>query len=257
MSPTRRARARDWARGSQRRWGSGSRSAWDSQQGTGLQWASGRAAGARSRRPGCARPAGPTRRHPPAPGQLLRPTGRAGACAGVPIAPAAARHCSLTLVDPVRSAVSITRILASRPLARLRRGRKIAPRSVPPGAAADVLHCRRQRMGMLDAVAGRVAGGATVEFRPSGSSMVPLIRSRQQVVVAPVDRSKLAVGDIVLARVTGTVYLHLVSAVDRVGQKQHCGGREPGRRRSAAPQLLGVLSSLPTRSTASAAGSAV
>ncbi|TVZ75849.1 hypothetical protein FB157_14910 [Streptomyces sp. BK340] len=51
-------------------------------------------------------------------------------------------------------------------------------------------------------------------FRPSGSSMVPLIRSRQQAVVAPVDPSKLEVGDIVLARVAGTVYLHLVSSVD-------------------------------------------
>ncbi|MER6446757.1 S26 family signal peptidase [Streptomyces venezuelae] len=66
----------------------------------------------------------------------------------------------------------------------------------------------------MDAVAGRVAGGATVEFRPTGSSMVPLVRSRQQVTVAPADPSKLAVGDIVLARVAGTVYLHLVSAVD-------------------------------------------
>lgn len=72
---------------------------------------------------------------------------------------------------------------------------------------------------MLDAVAGRVAGGATVEFRPSGSSMVPLIRSRQQVVVAPVDPSKLEAGDIVLARVAGTVYLHLVSAVDRARER--------------------------------------
>ena len=44
--------------------------------------------------------------------------------------------------------------------------------------------------------------------------MVPLIRSRQQVVVVPVDPSKLEVGDIVLARVAGTVYLHLVSSVD-------------------------------------------
>ncbi|SHH62928.1 S26 family signal peptidase [Streptomyces sp. 3214.6] len=69
-------------------------------------------------------------------------------------------------------------------------------------------------MGALDAVAGRIAGGATVAFRPSGSSMVPLIRSRQQVVIAPVDPSKLEVGDIVLARVAGTVYLHLVSSVD-------------------------------------------
>ncbi|MFJ9693887.1 S26 family signal peptidase [Kitasatospora sp. NPDC101183] len=69
-------------------------------------------------------------------------------------------------------------------------------------------------MGALDAVARRVAEGATVEFRPSGASMVPLIRSRQAVVVAPVEPALLAVGDIVLARVAGTVYLHLVSAVE-------------------------------------------
>ncbi|MEV6848147.1 S24/S26 family peptidase [Actinoplanes sp. NPDC051411] len=69
-------------------------------------------------------------------------------------------------------------------------------------------------MGVMDAVASRVAGGATVEFRPSGGSMVPLIRSRQLVTVAPVDPAKVEVGDIVLARVAGTVYLHLVSAVD-------------------------------------------
>ncbi|MER8188285.1 S24 family peptidase [Kitasatospora sp. NPDC094015] len=69
-------------------------------------------------------------------------------------------------------------------------------------------------MGALDAVAARVGAGATVEFRPSGSSMVPLIRSRQLVVVSPADPSKLEVGDIVLARVAGTVYLHLVSSLD-------------------------------------------
>jgi hypothetical protein len=69
-------------------------------------------------------------------------------------------------------------------------------------------------MGLLDGMAGRVATGATVEFRPSGSSMVPLIRSRQLVTVAPVDPTTVEVGDIVLARVAGTVYLHLVSAVD-------------------------------------------
>jgi hypothetical protein len=69
-------------------------------------------------------------------------------------------------------------------------------------------------MGILDMIAGRVAAGATVDFRPSGSSMVPLIRSRQLVTVAPVDPTRVEVGDIVLARVAGAVYLHLVSAVD-------------------------------------------
>jgi hypothetical protein len=69
-------------------------------------------------------------------------------------------------------------------------------------------------MGALDAIAMRVAEGRVVEFRPTGSSMVPLVRSRQLVTVAPVDPAKVEVGDIVLARVAGTTYLHLVSAVD-------------------------------------------
>ncbi len=68
-------------------------------------------------------------------------------------------------------------------------------------------------MGALDAVAARVANGETVRFRPSGSSMVPLIRSRQLVTVVPVDPARLDVGDIVLARVAGSVYLHLVTAI--------------------------------------------
>ena len=69
-------------------------------------------------------------------------------------------------------------------------------------------------MGVLDTIASRVTTGSTVDFRPSGSSMAPLIRSRQLVTVAPVDPTTVDVGDIVLARVAGTVYLHLVSAVN-------------------------------------------
>jgi hypothetical protein len=67
---------------------------------------------------------------------------------------------------------------------------------------------------MMDAIAARVADGETVEFRPTGNSMVPLIQSRQNVRVEPVDATKVEVGDIVLVRVAGTTYLHLVSAVD-------------------------------------------
>lgn len=70
---------------------------------------------------------------------------------------------------------------------------------------------------MMDAVAARVAGGETVRFRPTGSSMVPLIRSRELVTVAPVapvDPARLEVGDIVLAKVAGSVYLHLVTALE-------------------------------------------
>ncbi|MFE9577670.1 S26 family signal peptidase [Nocardia sp. NPDC006044] len=68
-------------------------------------------------------------------------------------------------------------------------------------------------MGALDAAAARVAGGATVRIRPVGSSMVPLIRSRELVTIAPVDPEKVEIGDIVLVRVSGTTYLHLVTAI--------------------------------------------
>ncbi len=67
---------------------------------------------------------------------------------------------------------------------------------------------------MLDMMAAKVRAGETVDFRPSGTSMIPLIRSRQLVTVAPVDPAKLEVGDIVLCRVAGATYLHLVSAID-------------------------------------------
>jgi hypothetical protein len=81
-------------------------------------------------------------------------------------------------------------------------------------------------MGALDSHAARVAEGRVVEFRPSGSSMVPLIRSRQLVTVAPVDPARVEVGDIVLVRVAGTTYLHLVSAVDkRAGRVQISNNR--------------------------------
>lgn len=79
-------------------------------------------------------------------------------------------------------------------------------------------------MGMLDAVADRIGGGETVEFRPTGDSMVPLIHSRQRVRVAPVDPALVAPGDIVLARVSGTVYLHLVSAVDAPRRRVQIAG---------------------------------
>lgn len=69
-------------------------------------------------------------------------------------------------------------------------------------------------MSNLTQVAARVAAGETVDFRPTGSSMVPLIRSRELVTVAPVDPATVVPGDIVLARVAGAVYLHLVSAID-------------------------------------------
>ncbi len=55
--------------------------------------------------------------------------------------------------------------------------------------------------------------GETVSFRPHGGSMTGRIESGQLCTVAPVDSSMLQVGDIVLCRVHGSDYIHLIKAI--------------------------------------------
>jgi len=59
----------------------------------------------------------------------------------------------------------------------------------------------------------RLRAGQTVSFRPRGNSMSPKIRSGELCTVAPVVAASLEVGDIVLCRVGGAEYLHLVKAI--------------------------------------------
>ena len=55
--------------------------------------------------------------------------------------------------------------------------------------------------------------GETVSFRPRGNSMAGKIESGQLCTVVPVDPATLAVGDIVLCKVNGYEYLHLIKAI--------------------------------------------
>jgi hypothetical protein len=55
--------------------------------------------------------------------------------------------------------------------------------------------------------------GQPVSFRPRGHSMSGKIESGQLCTVEPVDPSNLKVGDIVLCKVNGREYLHLIKAV--------------------------------------------
>jgi len=68
-------------------------------------------------------------------------------------------------------------------------------------------------MGWASGYIERLRVGETVSFRPRGYSMVPKIRSGQLCTVAPADMAALAVGDIVLCKVKGAEYLHLVKAI--------------------------------------------
>ena len=58
-----------------------------------------------------------------------------------------------------------------------------------------------------------------MRFRPHGNSMQPKIESGQLVTVEPI-KSRVAVGDIVLCKVAGKQWLHLVISVDSDGRYQ-------------------------------------
>lgn len=68
-------------------------------------------------------------------------------------------------------------------------------------------------MGWATAYIERLKKGETVQFRPHGSSMLPKIRSGQLCTVEPVPFDQVSVGDIVLCKVNGSEYLHLVKAI--------------------------------------------
>lgn len=62
----------------------------------------------------------------------------------------------------------------------------------------------------------KVVNGETVIFHLKGNLMLFRIRSGQEVTVYPVkDTSTLKVGDIVLCKVEGKIFLHLISAIDK------------------------------------------
>jgi phage repressor protein C with HTH and peptisase S24 domain len=58
----------------------------------------------------------------------------------------------------------------------------------------------------------KLQAGQEVSFRPRGSSMSGKIESGQLVTVNP-DVSTVTVGDVVLCKVAGKHYLHLVNAI--------------------------------------------
>jgi hypothetical protein len=59
----------------------------------------------------------------------------------------------------------------------------------------------------------KLKDGETVSFRPRGNSMAGKIESGQLCTVVPVDPAALQVGDIVLCKVNGYEYLHLIKAI--------------------------------------------
>ncbi|MFI5296577.1 MAG: hypothetical protein ACHREM_00650 [Polyangiales bacterium] len=70
-------------------------------------------------------------------------------------------------------------------------------------------------MGWATKYIDALARGETVQFRPLGKSMSGLIESGQLCTVEPIrDRRELKLKDIVLCRVKGAEYLHLVTGIE-------------------------------------------
>ena len=76
-------------------------------------------------------------------------------------------------------------------------------------------------MGWATVYIDRLKKGETVQFRPRGNSMKGKIDSGQLCTVVPTTAEEVEAGDIVLCKVNGSQYLHLVKA--RQGQRFQIG----------------------------------
>lgn len=92
----------------------------------------------------------------------------------------------------------------------------------------------------LTPIANMLRQGRTVTFIAHGSSMEPKILSGQKVTVEPVDPASVRKGDVVLARVRGRYYLHLVKAT-KLDQVQIANNRGHVNGWTARAQVLGRL----------------
>jgi hypothetical protein len=76
-------------------------------------------------------------------------------------------------------------------------------------------------MGWASGHIENLRSGESVSFRPRGNSMSGKIESGQLCTVSPVDPGAVKVGDIVLCKVNGWEYLHMVKAIQ--GQRFQIG----------------------------------
>lgn len=87
--------------------------------------------------------------------------------------------------------------------------------------------------------------GETVSFRPRGESMRGKIRSGQLCTICPVSPIDIKAGDVVLCRVNGNSYLHLVKSIRGNGvDRQFMIGNNKGGTNgwTGANHVYGILS---------------
>lgn len=70
-------------------------------------------------------------------------------------------------------------------------------------------------MGWADFAIKKLQEGHQAVIKPTGGSMKGKVESGSKVTVEPIELDKLEVGDIVLCKVKGNQYLHLIKAIDK------------------------------------------
>jgi SOS-response transcriptional repressor LexA len=83
-------------------------------------------------------------------------------------------------------------------------------------------------MGWATRYIQQLQGNETVAFRPRGNSMVPKIHSGDRVVVEPIQNKILKIGDIVLCKVAGNEYLHIIKGIRGSGEQYLIGNNRGG-----------------------------
>jgi hypothetical protein len=69
-------------------------------------------------------------------------------------------------------------------------------------------------MGWASFAVAELGKNQTVRIRPRGHSMTGKVNDGDLVTLAPCDKTQLQVGDIVLVRVKGNIFLHLIKAIN-------------------------------------------
>jgi len=86
--------------------------------------------------------------------------------------------------------------------------------------------------------------GNVVKFRPHGNSMQPRIESGQLVTVNPLGPNVPVVGDIVLCKVEGRQWLHLVSAIGSDGRFQISNNKGHVNGWTSISNIFGIVTSV-------------
>lgn len=88
----------------------------------------------------------------------------------------------------------------------------------------------------------KLEAGEQVELNPKGNSMTPKIESGQKIVISPITE-EIEVGDIVLAKVKGRYYIHLVTAIDKDKNRWQISNNH-GHINGWSSKIFGVVSEI-------------